>query len=482
MHSPADLARFALRAKLEQDRRPARWAADPVLFASEAFGVTLWDRQAQVVARVATHSRVAVKSGHKSGKSLGAAVLAYWWAITRTQGRVVMTSASSRQVRSILWREIKALRRKAKIALPEVPEMPDHGIQWPDGREIVGFSTDHPERMAGISGSEVLFILDEASGIAEPIFEAIEGNRAGGARIVMFSNPTQTSGTFFDAFNSKREFWQTIHISSEETPNVVSGRVLVPGLATREWVQEKRLEWGEDSPLYQVRVRGDFPSQADNSVIPLSLVESAGLRWEDTLAEGRLELGVDVARFGDDDSAIAVRRGKKILEIATRSGFDEPAVAGLVLDIARRHRIKGEQKPLVKVDSCGVGLGVLSILKQSDDIEVIGVSAADPADAEEEFPNLRSQLWFSLSQWLAEGGAIPEDARLETEMVAPKYGFDARGRRVVEKKEDFKRRLGRSPDRADAAALAVYTPPIARIRAPREARPTYRFGSAARGF
>ncbi len=115
----------------------------------------------------------------------------------------------------------------------------DAGLQMADGREIVGFSTDSPERMSGISGANLLFILDEASGIPEPIFEAVEGNRAGGAKVIMFSNPTSTSGTFYEAFHRKRNFWHTIHISAEESPNVTGGQISIPGLATAEWVEEK---------------------------------------------------------------------------------------------------------------------------------------------------------------------------------------------------------------------------------------------------
>ena len=314
---------------------------------------------------------------------------------------------------------------------------PDAGLQFPDGREIVGFSTAEPERMSGISGANLLFIIDEASGVPEAIFEAIEGNRAGGARLMLFSNPTQTSGTFFDAFGTKREFWHPIHISSEETPNAHEGRVVIPGLATREWIDEKRREWGEASPLYQVRVRGDFPSQAENAIISLALVEDATARWADTPTEGTLTLGVDVARFGDDETVIFPVRGRRALPPVIERKLDTVQVAGRVLEVARRLRTESE-RPIVRVDVIGVGAGVYDQLAQAPEVDVHAVNVAEsPSGTEnqERFALLRDQMWFGLAAWLKEGGAIPDDPKLAAELVAPIYTFDVRGRIKVETKD-----------------------------------------------
>jgi len=376
-----------------------------------------------------------------------------------------MTSSSYRQVNGILWKELKRLHRRALIPIGgRLAETPETGLQLSDGREIVGFSTNEPEKMAGISGSELLFIADEASGIEEQIFEAIEGNRAGGARLAMFSNPTRTSGYFFDAFHSKRDFWKTIHVSSEETPNVTEGRIVIPGLATREWVEEKRLEWGpeyEASPLYRVRVRGEFPSQSADSVIGLSLVDAATKRWATTEGVGRLELGVDVAEFGDDETVIYPRRGLKLYQPTVLQSMDAVDVAGKVLEVVKQHRNSSEHnertRPIVKVDVIGVGSGVAAVLERSKEVSVIRVNSSRRASNEDEYHNLRAELWGRMRDFLKAGGAIPPDPKLETELVAPTYSFDAKARMVVEAKERFKKRLGRSPDRADAAALAIHS-------------------------
>lgn len=440
------------------------WGAyrdDPAGFFRDILGFVPWARQCHVLEAVLQHPRVAVRSGHKVGKSASAAGLALWWVATRPRSRVVLTSASSRQVRSILWRELRTLHAAATPPLGgDLHADPDSGLQFPDGREIVGFSTTEPERMSGISGANLLFILDEASGIPEDIFQAIEGNRAGGARLILFSNPTRTSGTFFDAFGTKREFWHPIHISSEETPNAVEGRIVIPGLATREWIDEKRREWGETSPFYQVRVRGDFPAQAENAIVSLALVEDATARWLETPAEGRLVLGVDVARFGDDETVIFPVRGHRALAPIIERKLDTVQVAGRVLEVARRLRADGE-RPIARIDVIGVGAGVFDQLASAPEVEAVAVNVAEAPvgmENQERFAQFRDQVWFGIADWLKEGGAIPDDPKLEAELVAPTYTFDMRGRIKVDTKDKIKERLGRSPDRADGLGLAIVTP------------------------
>jgi phage terminase large subunit len=371
-----------------------------------------------------------------------------------------MTSSTDRQVRLILWKELRRVYKAARFPIGgKLAIDPATGLQFEDGREIVGFSTKDPEKMAGISSPNLLYIVDEASGVGEPIFEAIEGNRAGGAKLVAFSNPTQTSGTFFSAFHEKRALWHTIQISSAESPNVTKTEKAIPGLADPAWIAEKVEDWGIDSPIYAVRVLGNFPSTAEDAIVGLLLLDEATGRWEETAAEGPLEFGVDVARFGDDSTAIAPRRGQKIFPLVCVQGFDNVQVVGKVLETARALRI-GNERVRVKIDvTGGHGTGPADILRamHSEEVDVVDVNSSSKSDTPEKFPNLRSQLHFGFAEWLREGGALPaNDGKLEGEVVAPKYSFDPQGRRKVESKDEIKKRLGRSPDRGDAVMLAVY--------------------------
>jgi phage terminase large subunit len=461
-----------VRERLQADAKGkplTRYQRDPVGFARDVLGMRLWRKQREILNALAAKrdALVAVRSGHKVGKSRLDAVAAFWFAACFPGARAIMTSASGRQVKDILWREISAIWRKMTVAQRELlgchpPHVaPDAGVLWDDGREIKGFTTDDPERMAGYSGENLLFILDEASGIERPIFEAIEGNRAGGTgRVLMTSNPTRTTGEFFDAFHNKRAFYVTFCISSLDSPNVTGEEEPIPGIADPVWCEQMERKYGKTSPLYEIRVLGNFPSQGSNAVIGVAAIEEAKKRGEVMVepqwSEARLHLGVDVARFGDDESVITARRGAWTAPPRVVLGFDTVEVAGLALKMARELVQPGEgRKPLVKVDGIGVGGGVVDILRRSDEIEVVEVNVAEVSDDQDEYPNLRSQLWFGLANWL-DTGAIANDEALEGELAMPSYSFDARGRRVVIGKKEMKQKLGRSPDRAESLMLAVY--------------------------
>lgn len=461
---------------------------DPVRFAQDFFGhvdrhgvyhpARVWERQAEIMMAVAACAalnegraappgapdvgrkrRVAVRSGHKVGKSRTAAYLALWWYCTRPDGRVVMTSSSNHQIKNILWRELAKLFKNARYKMGgQLARDPGTGLQAEDGREVLGLSTNEPERMAGISSPALLYILDEASGIPDVILEAILGNSAGGGVIVGFSNPTRTSGFFFDAWHSRAEQWHGIRVSSEEAAAVTPP---IPGLARREWIEDMAQESGRDSPFFQVRVLGEFPTQAENAVIPLHLVEAGVRRWRELVDSGkhqelreRLHIGGDVARFGDDETAIVWRRGPFASLPSTFSGLDERGVAQKILTVARGERVQGEI-PVANVDVVGLGAAVVALLDAASDLEVVPIHAQDKPDAEG-FVRMRDQLWWGCREWLKGGGAIPDDPKLRTELVAPTYSFDAQGRVKVESKDEMKKKIGRSPDRADALCLAVY--------------------------
>jgi phage terminase large subunit len=436
-----------------------RWRNDPVAFALDVLGLKLWTRQAEILRAVARNGRVAVRSGHKCGKTTTVAILALWYVCTRPRARVIFTAASARQVRSIVWKEIRRLHAlAAKRGCPiggDLHENPENGLQFKDGREILGFSTSDAEKFAGFSSPHQLFIVDEASGVDEAIFAAIEGNRAGGAKLVLISNPTQVTGTFYDAFHTAAAFWHGIHVSSIEAANDNNG---IKGLATAEWCQEKLAEWGTESPLYQVRVLGNFPSASNDTVVPLHVVEAARGRWtaepSDDDAKAPLNLGVDVARYGGDDTVIVARRGNWTAPPVVLTGFDVVEVSGKVLEVVATHARAGE-KPSIKVDSAVMGAGVVDILKRHENLSVHAISSSSSTEAEQ-VSRLRDQLWLDMRKWLAAGGAIAPDGKLQSDLVSPRYGFDASGNTKVESKKELRKRIGRSTDRADALALAIH--------------------------
>jgi len=475
----AETAAQKLSQRSTDFERYAQYRDKPVEFARDVLGVHAWEHphkggfgkhgQGDLLRAVVQHPRVSARSGHKTSKSCSAACIALWWYCTRREARVVITAPTDRQVRKVIWREIRARVRAAGLQDQiVVPKDPGTGVQAEDGREIFGFSASDPDAFSGISGAELLYIIDEAPGVKEEIFEAIEGNSAGGARWLMLGNPTQPVGTFADSHHKHRKLYLTLHIDSRDAAEFGGG---IPGLATKEWCERAERKWGLKSALHDVRVKGAFAQEGTRNVISLALVERAKVAFESTNYFGRLVIGLDVAREGDDETVIMPVRGKKTyspefmreehgLELILR-GADGEQIAQQVRAVAMALRDKhfdGADPIRVNIDVIGVGASPYDAMcyHHRDVLSPCAVNAGHAADDEEQYVNLRAQLHFALADWFREGGAIHDDEDLDTDLMAAEYGFDVRHRLKVERKEDIKKRLGRSPDRSDALALAVY--------------------------
>jgi phage terminase large subunit len=489
---------------------------DPVRFAREILGVDPWHKQVEILEAVRDHQRVAVKSGHKVGKSHSAGMLALWFYCSYPAARVVMSSTTSRQVDEILWRQLRMLyatagrclecthelraNPAARIPRPcphsslisgELGDLARTGLKSDDFREIVGFTAKQAEAVAGISGEHVLYILDEASGIPRVIYEAIEGNRAGSAKLALFGNPTKNEGEFYDAFNSKARFYKGITVSSEETPNALAHRIVIPGLAASEWLEEKKDEWGENSPLYKVRVKGEFAEYEEGKIFSLHEIAQSEQRWRDSIpAEGRLYIGVDPAgeKGSGDEIVFASRRGLRCLDLRIRRGLDETGHLTELLNIIEDHRLPRET-PVAVLDRGGdIGSKVyIKIRDYAEEnpgaLEVVGVRPSDDSMRQPElYPKMRDALAASLSAWFLAGGAIPEDTKLEKELHAMQWHQRADGKLKLTDKPTLRKILGRSPDRYDALALSVWEPLSLRDRSlppPRETERDYYAGRRA---
>ncbi len=544
--------------EIQQDTPEARqfwglvleqWRNDIALFAWDVFGVRLWRAQRKIARQLVEavnqgiFPRMAVKSGQKTGKSLLIAVLAIWWWLTRPNARVVLMAPTGRQVRTILWTEVQRLWLIARARFRELGglggrlnQMPALGLQHRSEVEdsagniceIIGFSANKPENAAGISGDNLFFLIDEASGISEEIFETIDGNRSGGAPMIVFSNPTQTTGYFYRAFHaSQGSFHALFTISSEETPNVITGRKVIRGLAIRDDVLEKRILYGPDykrDPRYRTRVLGEFPTAGTNQVITPEHIARAHAVWyrfaaqvlkKEYLLDDRnayrkiiatqreaeivrerwtsasrgpntpdLVIGVDPARYGDDMAVARPRRGNRMFQSAKLPFCNGRELADLVMSQVRkyRHNIELEErdvtgrkltaspeKPLVIVDDIGLGSSPYDYLEQERaEIILLGIRASDApsSEHEEDYVNRRAELHFGMADWINAGGGWEPDETLEEDLMAARYFVDKNERAVVESKDQIKARLGRSPDEGDAAMISVFDVGRPRILSP----------------
>ena len=448
----------------------AKYRKDPAAFAREILGLELWSRQIEILEAIRDNRRVAVASGRKIGKSTIAAVAALWFYSSFPNARVFITASTAFQVTQIIWREIRRLHGDAKVRLDGEPrQLASSGLTAPDSRQIMGFANARREDAAGLSGENILYIFDEASGIEDGIFEAAEGNRAGGGghmRALLISNPTRTEGEFYRAFNDKKPFYWTIQVSSEETPNVVAGSTLVRGLASREWVEEMAAMHGRESPYFKVHVLGQFVEGEEGKILSLHDILAAEERWRDASPDGPLVIGIDPAGagVGGDEGVFAPRRGRKLLALYAHRGLT--AQGYLVHLLAYVKELAPDPREIVTVvlDREGaVGAEVFGVLRgAASDVRnrfrIIGVRSSDRATRQPGiYERVRDELWAAFVDWLRrDGGAIPEHGKLEKDLHAPAWLGTSRNRLVVTDKAELRKILGRSPDYGDAACLATW--------------------------
>lgn len=432
----------------------ARIQGDPAWFCRRVLRFEAWSKQREILESVRDHRRTACRSAHGVGKTSIAGRCVLWWLGAFPDSIAITTSATFAQVREQLWREI-AVGFHASGGFFAGGVLTDARLELGPTWYALGLSTDTPERFAGYHAERLLVVLDEASGVSEAVWEAAETLiTSPKSRLLAIGNPTRPAGSFYRAFTSERALYNLVHVSAFDSP-AVTGEAFPEAarrrLVSGEWIEERRRAWGEASPLFAVRVRGDFPAQSDDSVCALGDVEAAQRR--------RLEPGLplvvacDVARFGSDETVIAVRRGPRVRIERAYGGQDLMRTAGEITRVARRLIAETGVSPRVVVDDVGVGGGVTDRLRELGEFPVSAFNAGEVAAERREYPNRRSEAWFTFADLLGEVD-LPEDEQLAADLVSARYSIDSHGRRVVEAKSETKRRLGRSPDRADAVLMA----------------------------
>lgn len=426
-------------------------------------GIRLWSHQERAALSVRDHARTSWRSCNGAGKTLTAAFIALWRLLCWTRSLVFIIGPNARLVRAVAWREIERITRSAEVlrGLEPIGAVPELGWSPLPGRFLLGLTSDQPEGAAGLHDEVVTAVQEEASGISGEMHQAMLGSCTGAnARLLLVGNPLHRSGHFYDSFTRKAQLYNVLHTGADD---VIREAGNIPGLIDQRFVDEMILDYGEGSAAVRTRCYGEPPDSGDDSVIPFDLVEAARARWSKEIAtgagfekQGRLELGVDPSYFGDDKAVVFPRRGLVAAEPIVYQRVDGVQLAARVLEAADRLRLRDEV-PIVRVDVIGIGASVFDQLKQhSHEIDLVAVNVGESATVET-YERQRDQIWFAARDWLKAGGALPPDEKLAGELIAPTFGYSPRGRQKVESKADVKARLRRSPDRADAFCLSVFT-------------------------
>ncbi|HXA22774.1 MAG TPA: terminase [Acetobacteraceae bacterium] len=407
----------------------------------------------------------AIASGHGPGKSALLAWLAWWAISTMVDARAMVTANTEQQLRTRTWPEIvKWTRRAINLAMFKVQglsiesRVPGHERNW--RCDAVTWSEHNLVAFQGLHNASrrIVLLYEEASGIADPVWATSEGSLTDANTEIIWlviGNPTEPTGRFFECFGREKYRWHGKQIDSRTVPGTN-----VPLFA--EWV---RL-YGEDHDFVRVRVRGLFPRSGSMQFIGSDLVEAACNREPVALVTDPLIIGVDVARFGDDQSVIWARKGRDARTIPPikMRGVDTMQLAGRVAECVTEWHANA-----VFVDGGGVGGGVVDRLRQLNVavVEVQFGAKSDRVSMTEERPayaNKRAEIWGNMREWLG-GGSIPDDPEVRADMTGTQYAFivkDGRDSIQLERKRDIKLRGLSSPDCADALALTFAYPVMPR--------------------
>ena len=426
-----------------------RFQRDPVHFVRKVLGAEpdLWQLQA-LTALQRGHRRLSIRSGHGVGKTTFLSWTLLWFALTRFPFKAVVTAPSAPQLYDALFSEIKGWCAKLPAQWLELLDITSDRIalrERPDEAFISARTSraESPEALQGVHSEHVMLVVDEASGVPERVFEAAGGSMSTpGAITLLTGNPTRSNGYFWRTQTVDRDRWYTMRVASTDSPRVD------PSYCAD--IAERR---GIESNEYRVRVLGEFPLADSDTLIGAELVEGA-MQRNITIDWNVGEVwGLDVARFGTDQSCLVKRRGNVVSDPPRRwGGLDLMQLTGQV--VAEYHGCGEDARPsIIVVDSIGLGAGVEDRLRELN-IPTQGVNVAEQPTAISRFYRLRDELWQECADWLGTRGvALPYDEQLRDDLCGPRYTFSSDGRLKVESKLEMRSRGVRSPDSADALIL-----------------------------
>ena len=438
------------------------WQNDIALFAWENFRYTPDPWQAEVFHDVEQNPKVSVRSGQGVGKTSCEAVIGLWFLSCFPNARVVATAPTKHQLNDVLWSEIAKWQAKSSL-LSSILKWTKTYIYVRGHEErwfAVARTATKPENMQGFHEDYMLFIVDEASGVAEPIMEAVLGTLSGkNNKLLLCGNPTQTTGTFYDSHTRDRAIYRTHKVSSWDSPRT-----------NKENLQALERKYGKGSNFCRVRIEGDFPTAEDDVFIPIALVErSVRNKIEVAPRPARIAFGVDVARFGDDKTVIGKNVDGQITISAKRFGQDLMKTVGDIV-VCYRQSLKDYPRYRGKIyaiiDDTGLGGGVTDRLREVkreqklDRLEIVPVNFAQAPDDEEGkkyYADIATYMWATVRDGMAKDEIqLPNDDDTMAQFSCRKYTLTSSGKIKLEGKNDLKKRGLPSPDHADAVALSCY--------------------------
>lgn len=422
--------------------------------------------QADILKSLAVNTMTSVRSGHGVGKSAVEAWAVIWFLLTRPYPKIPCTAPTAHQLNDILWAELNKWRRNNPLLEQELVWTHERLYLrgYPEEWFAVARTASKPDALQGFHAEHVLYIIDEASGVDDLIFEPVLGALSTpGARLLMCGNPTKLQGFFYDSHNKNRGSYKTFHIDSRSSPRV-----------SQEYIDTLINMYGEDSDIFRVRVAGDFPLQEDDVFIPLSLVEKSIMtEYSPRKNPFSVHIGADIARFGNDKTVIGYKVDEKVEFYRKRRGQDTMKTADDIIAcgemLVRQYKLE-DQIP-VKVDDGGVGGGVVDRLRQMKKndpkrfwwLDVVPVKFGQRIQHKyyhDSTTYMMATVKKLLSEKDEEDGSkkpceliLPDDNDLVAQLSTRKYTMTENSKLRIESKKDVKKRGQASPDEADCVLL-----------------------------
>lgn len=424
-----------------------QWRKSPVKFVQEVWGAEPTEQQKELLRAVALPgAKVSVKSGHGTGKTTCLAWIIIWFLMCYTKAKIPVTAPTAAQLKDALWAELKMWHDLLPTQMQELFEWTSDHYTCKDTNSFAMARTASkykPEALQGIHADNIIFLVDEASGVFEEVFIAAgSALSADNARVVMASNPTQLVGYFHSSQTRNKHLWTTLTFNGEESPRV-----------SKAYIDSIAGEYGANSDVYRVRVLGEFPLSAEGQFIGLNVVEEAMQR---KLLEREYEfapriIGVDPSYEGSDEFVIYFRQGLHSKMLGKWAKNDDDAhMAAILAGFEDEYKADA-----VFIDKgCGMGLYSFGVQmgRRWQTISFAGASATPG------YLNKRAEMWGLMKRWLLEGGCLEYDDQLKQELIAPMAWVTEKGLIQLEKKETMKKRGVNSPNRADALALTFAMP------------------------
>lgn len=463
----------------------------PEFFVMHALGHPTWSKQREILRSIRDNERTAVRACHGVSKTFTAGEIAVWFFNNFDNPKVITTAPTGMQVEFLLWKEINNMYATARTRL--VGECLNVKIKNPDEKDsyAIGFSTDRAERAEGYHAWNILFIFDEAKGIPQWMWDSAQGSMTGGHcrwLVISTTDGVEIGERFYDCFYGQNSSeWNKIHISAFDSPYVTGEKfkkIIIPDpqrpdifetkliypddlniqMANKKYIVDGKNEWGEESPLYLTKVRGEISDQGVDTLIKLSHVMKMFDNYDDPEFDktGAKRAGVDVARGGSDDTVFFKARGLYVEDYKVIPPKKMPEKKKIPWLVDRfEDFINCEKDYYIKVDDTGVGGGFTDELEARGYEKTEGINFAQNPTKEnlDNYPGVIDEMWFTLAGDVGEI-ACPNLPRLQNELINRKHiGMDKKGRRVIEPKKDYKERFkGKSPDMADAFLLMFYNP------------------------